>query len=445
MGFFTRKQPAEEKALQSIGDESWWTRIFDWNPGAWQAHDIYEASDTSVLAHPTVFTCTTLIQGDVGKLPFQIERYRQRVWQEASHPVIDLLQRPNKHQNQIQFKKQWIGSKLIHGNTYVLKVRSARGDVIGLIVLDPSKVTTLLSDSGEVFYQLTQDKIPAIEQTLTLPASEIIHDRDNCIYNPLIGLSPLFAAAESARIGNTIIKDSKGFFANGAKPSGMLTAPGSISDETANRLKAYFNENFSGDKAGRVAVAGDGLTYAQMRMSGVDSQLIEQLGWSDQKICSVYHVPPYMAGVGPMPTYNNIEALTVQYFTQCLQDLVCGMEECLNMGLDIPDGYRIRLGLDELFRMDQATLNKTLNESVGGGWMAPDEARRKVGLPPVPGGKYPYLQQQNYSLEALAKRDANDPFAAPEPPAIPAPKPDDDEMELRLAGVGAKFREKLLA
>jgi hypothetical protein len=52
--------------------------------------------------------------------------------------------------------------------------------------------------------------------------------------------------------------------------------------------------------------------------------------------------------------------------------------------------------------------------------MAPDEARRKYfGLGPVTGGHTPYMQEQNYSLEALAQRDANDPFAKPAP-ALPA-------------------------
>jgi hypothetical protein len=41
-------------------------------------------------------------------------------------------------------------------------------------------------------------------------------------------------------------------------------------------------------------------------------------------------------------------------------------------------------------------------------------------LKPVKGGKSPYLQQQNYSLEALAKRDAqDDPFKPATPPAPP--------------------------
>jgi phage portal protein BeeE len=55
--------------------------------------------------------------------------------------------------------------------------------------------------------------------------------------------------------------------------------------------------------------------------------------------------------------------------------------------------------------------------------MAPNEGRAKFDLKPVKGGDSPYLQQQNYSLEALAKRDAQaDPFAPATPPATkPAP------------------------
>lgn len=421
----------KKEALQHVENESWWTRIFDWTPQAWQTHHAYDTSQTSVLANPTVFACITLIQGDVGKLPFIAEQKRSDVWQSIDHPVLEVLRRPNKYQNQIQFRKQWIGSKLIHGNTFVLKIRDNRGNIVGLVVLDPVEVQTLISDSGDVYYRLSADKLPAITEEVVVPSTEIIHDRDNCLYNPMVGLSPLFAGAESARTSNYAIRDSKNFMKNGAKQAGILSAPGNISDETAKRLKEYFENNFTGDKAGRIAVVGDGLEFRQMRMTSVDAQLIEQLGWSDEKICSVFHVPAYMVGVGDPPTYNNIEALTIQYFTQCLQDLVQAMEECLNQALPIEANTRIRLDLNELFRMDQSTLVKMLNDGVGGGWMAPDEARKRFNLPPVPGGRYPYLQQQNYSLEALAQRDSTNPLSVDASP--PEEQPVSDTMRAMLA------------
>jgi len=419
--------PKGEVKFTSVDDRSW-TRIFDYLPGAWQTHSPYTRGENSVLANPTVFSCHTLIENDVGKLPFCVEQESQGVWTKVDHDILKLLKQPNKFQNQIQFRKNWISSKLLHGNTYTLKFRDRGGKIIGLIILDPLHVTPLVASNGDIYYQITGDDIHMVEGSLIVPSSEVIHDRWNCLFHPLVGLTPLFAGAVSAQAGNSILNDSKQFFAQGAKPSGTLTAPGNISDETANRLKEYFETAFSGDKAGKIAVLGDGLQYQAMRMTSVDAQLMEQLGWTDEKICSVYHVPRDMVGVGESPAYNNSEILTLRYYSQCLQDLIESMEESLNRGLGIQPRFRVQLDLDHLFRMDQATLVKTINEGVGGGWMAPDEGRRKFNLPPVPGGKHPYLQQQNYSLEALAKRDSDDPFAKPEPAAPPV-EPEENEVD----------------
>ena len=53
---------------------------------------------------------------------------------------------------------------------------------------------------------------------------------------------------------------------------------------------------------------------------------------------------------------------------------------------------------------------------------APDEGRRFFNLAPVPGGKSPMAQQQNYSLAALDKRDSSDdPFRVTKPTSVPDP------------------------
>ena len=69
-------------------------------------------------------------------------------------------------------------------------------------------------------------------------------------------------------------------------------------------------------------------------------------------------------------------------------------------------------------------------------------------LPPVPGGDTPYLQVQNYSLAALAKRDAGDPFAKPAPVAAdppPADPPSDPEDDPQAKAEAAKAASKALA
>jgi phage portal protein BeeE len=78
--------------------------------------------------------------------------------------------------------------------------------------------------------------------------------------------------------------------------------------------------------------------------------------------------------------------------------------------------------------MDFGAQIATLVAASGGAIMTPNEARLRADLPPTPGGDALYKQQQDHSLEALAERDANDPFAKPAPaPALPPPQQNQDE------------------
>ena len=172
-----------------------------------------------------------------------------------------------------------------------------------------------------------------------------------------------------------------------------------------------------------------------MKAKAVDAQLIEQLKWSAEVVCSTYHVPPYKIGVGTMPTYNNIQSLNVEYYSQCLQVLIEAIELCLDEGLGMTENIGTELDTENLLRMDSVTQMEMLDKSKG--IMTPNEQRKRLELTPKPGGDSPMLQQQNFSLEALAKRDSQaDPFAT-SPAATPEPaEPANDnaaEAEARAA------------
>lgn len=408
-----------------------WTRILESFSGAWQRN--VEITVANVTTHPAVFACTTLIMNDISKMRLRlVQQDADGIWNEVNVPSFSpVLRRPNQYQNRIQFIATWIVSKLLYGNTYVLKVRDRSQDVQAMFVLDPQRVQPLVAPNGDVFYRLKRDDLSDLPQEeYVVPATEIIHDRHNTLFHPLVGLSPIYAAGLAAVQGLNIQNSSVDFFAQGGRPGGILTAPGVITQENADRLKAYFDTNFAGENAGKVAVVGDGLKYEQMTMTAVESQVIQQLNWGDVTVCSAYHVPPYMVGFGPMPNYNNIEALNQQYYSQCLQVLIESIELCLDEGLGLTSGgiaakrYGTEFDIDDLLRMDSATMMATLEK--GKNYFTPNEGRRKLNLKPVIGGDVVLRQQQDFSLEALSKRDAKaDPFGKPTPPAAaPAPKPE---------------------
>jgi HK97 family phage portal protein len=436
-----RKQALPPLRPFSGREGGWWPIVREPFTGAWQMNQ--EQTGTTPLSYWAVFACVTLIASDIGKLRLGLmTQSAEGQWTDAKNPAYSpVLRKPNRYQTAIKFVEQWITSKLVHGNTYVLKERDLRGVVVALYVLDPRRVTPLIAPDGSVYYRLERDDLAGLapagaDPGLTVPAREIIHDLMIPLFHPLIGVTPLYACGLSALQGQTIQANSSKFFATGSNPGGVLTAPGAIAQDTALRLKDYWETNFTGANVGKVAVLGDGLKYEPMSVNAVDSQLIEQLGWSAQTIAGTYHVPYVLIDSSHGIPYANAEPLLNLYYSQCLQSLIVSFEASLDEGLGILEPvhgtqYGTALDIDDLIWMDTATRTKAAAESIGSGGMAPDEARaRYFGLGPVPGGASPYLQQQYFSLAALAERDAAEPFTKPAPAT---PPPDDTFEELAFA------------
>ena len=364
----TRVKATPPMGLSTPSNRGWWPIVRESYTGAWQKN--IARSRENILTFHAVFACVSLISSDVAKCRMRlVERSSDDVWNEVEVPAFSpVLRKPNRYQNRIKFFQQWIISKLLNGNAYILKERDSRNVVVRLYVLDPSRVKPLVSPDGSIWYQLSTDNLSGVEQDgVYLPASEIIHDVMTPLFHPLCGVSPLTACGLAAVQGLSIQEHSSRFFSQGARPGGILTAPGQIDDETALRLKTHFEESFTGENSGRVAVLGDGLEYESMVMTSVDAQLIEQLRWSAENVASAFQVPGYKIGIGPAPSYNNIEALDQQYYSQCLQILFECVEICLDEGLGLdqkPGGRNLgtEFDLDDLLRMDSKTMAETENQ-----------------------------------------------------------------------------------
>lgn len=448
----TKAASARPSSLSGVDGHGWFrTMLGDTFMGSWQ-QDVDVKRD-AVLAQATVFSCITLIASDIAKLRLRVVQRYGRVWMEKTTAgYSEVLNEPNHFQTRQLFVEQWIISKLSTGNAYILKERDRSKKVIRMYVLDPARVTPLVAPDGAVYYQLQEDDLAQVSETMpAVPASEIIHDRFNCLFHPLVGLSPIFASGLAATQALQIQQQSAKFFKNQSRPSGILTAPKQISDETAKRIKDYWEKNYQGaNKVGSVAVLGDSLTYTPMIVNAVDAQLVEQLKISAEQVCSTFHVPGYMVGVEAPPAQGGVDGEQQRYYNQCLQALIEAAEAGLDkgMGLDKPiDGNELGtdFDLDGLLRMDSKTLSEVEGLKVQRGISSPNEARQKFNLLPAKGGDSPMVQQQNFSLEALAERDAGpDPFGTAKPAAPePAPAPDAADVKTWIDQMSAAADQRM--
>lgn len=413
----------------------WWPTIREPFTGAWQRN--MELTQETAIRHHAVYSCISLIGQDVAKIGIKLVEQdpTTKIWEEVTVAAFSpVLRKPNRYQSRIQFFEQWVYSLLTFGNTYVLKERDARNIVVALYILDPSRTRALLAPDGAVYYQLYADSLSGVTQdSQIVPADEIIHDRISAIFHPLCGLSPLSAVGLAAMQGIEGQRHSIDQFRNQAVPSGILTAPGEIPQDTADRIKAKWQANYSGTNVGRVAILGSGMKFERMAINPIDVQFIEQMKWTAEAICAAYHVPAYKV-TATSPTYNNTESLEQQYYSNCLQSRFENIELLLDEGLGLVDvpghTYGVEFDIDEgLLRMDKASKIRMVGEGVQRAIFSPNEARARFDMPPVKGGDTPLIQQQYWPIDVLTEREMAPP--APPPalgggggtPALPGPKP----------------------
>lgn len=437
----------EKQQLTSISDyRGGWRRIMEPFAGAWQMNEEVKVGD--LTCYPALYGCLNRISQDIGKLPFLLKREDANgIWQTVENPAYSpVLRKPNNYQTSQQFREAWILSKLMHGNTFVLKQRDNRGVVVSLYVLDPCRVLPMVSEAGNVFYQinyqspqnLLPDTYPA--EQLTIPASEVIHDRLNCFHHQLIGVPPLCAAYWPALKNLKILKSASNFFGNNAQPGGILTAPAGMSQEDAEALKAYWQTNYTGDNSGKVAVIGADMKFTSFAMKSADSQLVEQMRYSDEQVCQPFGIPPFKIGIGDIPAGLGVDAINQLYYADALQAHIESMENLLDEGLRISRPEGVELDLWPLLRMDLGKQADVMTKLTGGGIATPNEGRKEFGYAPLEGGDTVYMQQQDIPLEEARKNTiprVEAPAATNDDPPPDDTEDDDEADEQMQRGIAA--------
>jgi HK97 family phage portal protein len=423
-GFNIGREKRAPDSLSTV-DGGWrngWKRILEPFTGAWQQN--IEETRGDLITYPTLYACLSRLSTDIGKLRYLLmQRDSNGISREITNPAYSpVLNKPNNYQTQSQFREYWLLTKLTQGNAYILKRRDERKVVVDLYVLDPERVMPMVSDAGEVYYQLYTSPLNTLPPdypaaNLIVPASEIIHDRCMTVHHPLIGVPPLAAAHWPALKNMKIMRSATEFFANNAQPGGLLTAPAGMTEDDAKKVQTYWQTEFQGGKSGKVAIIGADMKFTSFAMKSIDSQMVEQMRYSDEQICQPFGIPPFMVGIGSIPSGMGVDGVYQLYYQNALQTHIEHMENLLDEGLRIAAPMGVELDLEPLLRMDTSKRADVAVKLVGGGIETPNEGRMRFNYPPLEGGDTVYMQMQDYPLDQV-RLNKIDPV---EPPAPAAP------------------------
>lgn len=397
--------------------------------GAWQRNlDSAKSAGPNILAFTAVYACINIISSDIARMPVRVLRQKpERKGREEfrNHPAWRVMRRPNDFQTSLQFIQQYMTSKLITGNTYVFLARDNRGVINAMYVLDPREVTALITEDGSIYYRLNMNPLAGLPDGITVPASEIIHDRMSTMWHPLVGVSPLFSAGVSAMAGARMLGSTESFFANMSRASGVLTSPGKIEKALAQRMQDEWEKNYSKGGIGKTAVLSNGLKFEPMTINAVDSAIVDQLRWTVEDVARAYRVPGFKLGDLTKVSYRNSEQMARDYYQGCLSYHIESYEECMNRAFGLPDDIEIEFDLSGLFRMETDTRYAAHKTALTAGFKSINEVRYEEDLPPVEGGDEPRVQAQYIPLSLANGEGVNIPGATPAP-APPAPEPTPD-------------------
>jgi HK97 family phage portal protein len=417
-------------------------------PGSWQMGRNSSQAHLELVAFSAVYACVNTIASDVAKLPMLVYKVDQstgaRALQRGDYYAA-LMRAPNDYQTHADFMYGLVQSYLLQGNAYAYcGKRNGRGEVVEMHVLNPYRVRPMITDGGEIFYDCSQDFLAGLKDSTMVPARDMIHHRLPLVPGyPLVGVTPIFAAAASSAVGIQILKDSQQFFANSARPSGILQSTINLGDEQKRKAKEEWDIAYRGREYGKVAILPTGLTWSPITITAQDAQLIEQLRWSVEDVARVFRVPTFMLGDVSKVTYRNSEQLARAYLTGCLSFHIEALEERFESAFQFPSTYELKFDLTQLLRTEIDIRYAAYQSSLNGGWQSINEVRAQEGLEPVPGGEEPRVQMQYIPLSA-----ANEPPApaAPAPgPADQPPSPATTESAPDLARVRRMVRQRLAA
>jgi HK97 family phage portal protein len=371
---------------------------------------------------PAMEACVSAISQTLASLPIEH-------WQKdadggqtllTNSVAARVLRRPNNYQTRADFFLNLSRNELLEGNGYAVALDNGDFQIESLHIASSPTTMPMVAPDGTVFYNVALSDIGAgifKQPTIMVPQERMLHIRMQTPRHPLIGESPIVAAALAVSSGEAIQAHLAAFFKNMSRPSGYLKVPGTIRAEVGEKLREEWQKAFSAGGAGRVAVLQQGLEWTSLTMNAVDAALIDSYKMTVSDIARVYRVPLAIIGESGGTTYANTETLINHWLATGLSYVVEHIELALDRLFNLPPDQFISFDLDALLRSDFAARVDALTKGISGGLFSPNEARGREGLRRATAGDEPRLQAQVVPLSFATM--TNKP-AAPSMPSAPA-------------------------
>lgn len=245
----------------------------------------------------------------------------------VTHPLAQLLARPNEHQSWMEFQQQQVMYINLSGNSYTFLDRKAGQPLpTALYALRPDRVKIVPGDNAIKGYYYNPQGMGLRDGFPILPQN-IIHVKFPNPNDPLegmgYGLSPVSSIAKVTNVDNMVTSFLYHFFQRGGAGMMALQFQGALSDDTIARLRNEWMEIYGGyenwhkplvlDQSGEVARLTP--PFDELGFELIDSR-------DEYRTCMAFGVDGMLVGArsgGQRNTYSNFEQADRGFWQNTMQ------------------------------------------------------------------------------------------------------------------------------
>jgi HK97 family phage portal protein len=381
-----------------------WSKVLSWVPRnnferVWRelyagqpAASGISVTPDSAMRCAAVYACVRVLAESVAQLPRQV--YQRDAdggrTKFPGHPLYPLLnQQPNEWQTSFEFFEMLMGFLCLRGNAYAHK-NIVRGQVVELIPLHPDCMQVKQLPDYTLVYTYTPPAPGGLSggEAKVIPTNEIMHIR-GLSSNGYMGLNPIQAYREAVGLSLAMERHGAKLFANGAKPGGVITVPGTMNEKAQQNLRESIEAIHAGpENAHKTMILEQGAKWDGTGMTSEDSQFIESRKFQRGDIASIFRVQPHKIGDLERATFSNIEQQSLEFVTDSLMPWIIRFEQVFQRDLIAPRDQAsifVKFNLDALLRGDTKSRYEANNLGISGGWKTRNECRMQEDLNPIEG------------------------------------------------------------
>ena len=327
-----------------------------------------------------------------------------------SHPLLDVLVRPNPKHDQFDLYEFMSRSEDIFGIWYLYLGLNPMGFGVDYILplpkfwVEPRYESTqpqmdLLSMLLPTYYRVCM-YVGNRFQMMDVPQHQIAFGAIPDDRNPYMGgRSPLREHFELACLNSENIAHQLALEQNRARPDGIISPGDHISEDEREAFEKRINQKFRQGGLGRLMVAPEGTNFIPLNFGSNEGEILAKHATTKEDIANGYGVP--MSYITKETNLANLQGSETLFMSKTIWPKVYRRDQRLTRilcPLYDPSGA-LFLSSDNPVPEDEAAKREQEKSDLEHAVTWINEVRKERKLPPVEWGEFPWIPQQFFQVD----------------------------------------------